>query len=132
MNNKKIIGLVLGVFLYAFSIGAFAAGPYDGIWAIQWNGQTVMFTTLHEHEDQRLVIATLDGRGSAWDAFLGKRKDNAIDAKKIKVNAGDTTNIQISITFNSPTTLEAEITSCAPEAECELPTGTQLTGRKVW
>ncbi|HHJ40514.1 MAG: hypothetical protein AXA67_10435 [Methylothermaceae bacteria B42] len=130
--KHKIIGLALGLITLPFSRGGLAAGPYDGIWAVQLNGQTIMFTTLHEHDDQRVVFATLDGRGSAWDAFLGKRNGDTINAKQIKVTPDDTTSIEIAINITSPTTLEAEIVSCVPENECELPAGTQLTGRKVW
>lgn len=106
---------------------SFAAGPYDGIWAIFPYG----YLTISER-DNILIVVTLvtDDEDGRWAAYQGPRNGNTARLQTIYGNA----QVIIDTNFDSDTTSRATIVSCQPNPGyiCAFPVGTILNASKVW
>ena len=118
------------IFLVLFICKAYAAGPYDGIWIAKWNGQPVSYATLHEHDDNSVVIVLLDME-EEWKAYFGNRNGNRLLINLLNIFE-DYMSVTIQINFTSTNSFQAELINCEPLYECEFPPGTRFTGEKVW
>lgn len=123
-NNMKKFLIAL---LFLLPAHSFAAGPYDGIWAIFPYG----YFTISER-DNVLIVVTLgiDDDDGKWAAYQGPRNGNIARLQTVYGNA----QVIIDTTFDSDTTSRAAIVSCEPNPGyyCAFPVGTILNATKVW
>ncbi|PTQ86897.1 hypothetical protein [Nitrosomonas ureae] len=106
---------------------SYAAGPYDGIWAMFPYG----YLTISER-DNILIVVTLvtDEEDGKWSAYQGGRNGNFARLQTIYGNA----QVIVDTSFDSLTTAKATIVSCEPNPGyiCLFPPGTVLNASKVW
>jgi hypothetical protein len=105
-----------------------AAGPFDGIWAVAFQGSQIGYLTLQENSG--VLVAVLLETDLTWNAFSGPRSGSHFAVSSL-AGAGSISG-QYSGTFTSGTTFQATQLSCVPAFACLLPNGAVVTGNKIW
>jgi hypothetical protein len=77
---KKIITLFL---LFALYSPSYAAGPYDGIYAISFNGFISNYASVHETDNQVIVILVDPNPNNTWGPASGIRTGNSVTLTEI-------------------------------------------------
>ena len=123
--KKMIIGLVL---LLSTSTSVIAAGPFDGIYALSFNGIEAGFASIHEKNGVMVAIALeASPFDSTWEAMLGPRNGNSARLSSVF----GTVSLEIDVTFNDDnSTGTATVLSCS--GDCDFPNGTVLNLNKIF
>ncbi len=104
---KKLLTAIAFVFA---STTAQAAGPYDGLWLVNFSGY-YFYYSIHENNGQVIAAQLADGLGS-WGASSGTRNNNVIDLQSIR-GYNQVIGHWVA-TVTSATTATIEQLSCAP------------------
>ena len=95
------------IFLALFICKVYAIGPYDGIWIAKLNEQPVRYFTIHEHNDNSVVVILLDMK-EKWEAYFGVRSGNMLLVNVLNL-FDDYMSITIQINFTSTNSFQAEL-----------------------
>ena len=123
---KKIL---LAIALVLLPVNLQAAGPFDGIYSVNFNGALVGYASIHEDETTNNMIAVIfdaEPLGSDWNAISGTRIGNNASLNSI---AG-TISLNINATFNDSNGAVATIVSCS--GDCDFPNGTVLNLNRIF
>ncbi|SFK56829.1 hypothetical protein SAMN05216302_100974 [Nitrosomonas aestuarii] len=132
---KRIIAAL--VFL-SLTTTVHAAGPFDGIYAFDYNGDVAGFASIHEKNGLMIaVILEPSPFDSTWEALQGARNGNNVRLSSIF----GTIHLVIDATFNDDNfTGAATIISCSDNDDdssndndnCDTPIGTVLDLTKIF
>ena len=125
----KKFALSLLIVLGLFSAEAQATGPYDGIWAMTYQGTVVGYVTVQENAGT-VVAVWLANDNLSWVAYLGPRNGNTLDVSAI---LGGVT-ARVTGTFTSPSAFTGTQVFCvaAVDWNCLLPNGATILGARIW
>lgn len=128
---KKIILFAL---LFAISNFSYAAGPYDGIYAVNLNGFVTNYLTIHENNNKIVAIVIDINPEVSWIPMAGARTDATASVASINgVHAVDI-NLDVTLNFQDNGTSTATINSCVDGSfyTCKFPSGVELNLVKIF
>lgn len=101
---------------------SFAAGPFDGIYSVNFNGVLGGYASIHEDDTNNMIAVLLeaDPDDTTWEAMSGVRNGNNVTLQSI---AG-TVILDVSVSFIDSNTGTATINSCV--GDCDFPNGSVL------
>lgn len=115
-----------------------AAGPYDGIYALNFSGFLAGYASIHENNGVIIaVVLEPSPSDSTWEAIAGTRNGNIVRLNSIF----GTVNLVIDVTFNGDNaTGTAVIIACSDDDDdssndsenCDIPAGTALNLTKIF
>ncbi|SEQ79888.1 hypothetical protein SAMN05421690_1001197 [Nitrosomonas sp. Nm51] len=124
--------------LFCTTSTAHAAGPFDGIYAFNFNGVLTGYASVHENNGVIIaVVLEPSPFDSTWEAIRGTRNGNIVRLSSIF----GTVNLVIDITFNGDnSTGTAVFISCSDSDDdpsndndnCDIPAGTALNLTKIF
>ena len=120
--------MLLALAFLLLPISSYAAGPFDGIYSLNFGGTIIGYTSIHEDETNNIIAIVFDVEPfeSDWDAVSGTRNGSNVTLNSI---AG-TVNLNISVVFNDSNSGVATINSC--DGDCDFPNGTALNLNRLF
>lgn len=123
--KKIIIGLTL---IFALYDQSYAAGPYDGIYSVSVGGFFSNYASVHEVDNQIVVILVDPNPNATWEPMIGTRSGDVISLSHIPGVSPSDINLNVTVKFNNNGTSTATINSCTNGAAyvCKFPIGIKL------
>lgn len=121
---------ILAIIFLLVSIPSHAAGPYDGIYTLNLNGNFINYMSIHENEiDNNINITAISlyqDNGLEWEAFSGLRTGNRATLITL-IGSGE---IELDVVFNGDNTGVITIISCIEDCN-DFPNGTVFNIDKI-
>lgn len=128
---KKLSALIL---FFALSNPAIASGPYDGIYAINLDGQVSNYASVHEVDNRVVVIIVDTNPNNTWGPGIGTRIGESVILDHIAGVSPSDVKSNVTINFNNNGATTLTINSCTDGHIyfCGLPAGVTVNLDKIF
>ncbi len=133
---KKII--IILTLIFALYGPSYAAGPYDGIYSVRVGGFFSNYASVHEVDNQIVVILVDPNPNATWEPMIGTRSGDVVSLSHIPNVSPSDINLNVTVKFDnngtSTITATATINSCVNGAAyvCKFPIGIKLDLVKIF
>lgn len=128
---RRIITLIL---LLALASPLNAAGIYDGIYSVSVSGISLSYASVHEVNNQMVVIIVDPDPSITWEPLIGVRSGNSVSLTHISSVSPSDINLDVTVNLNDSGTSTATINSCSNGINyvCRFPNGQVLNLDKIF
>ncbi len=125
---------IIFIILFTISNFSYAAGPYDGIYAVNLNGFVTNYVSIVENNKQMAAIVIDVDPGTSWIPISGIRNGNSVSAASINGAHAVDIKLNLTINFQDNGVSSATIDSCVNGIHyvCKFQNGTELNLVKIF
>ena len=111
-----------------------AVGPDDGIYAARFNGALTFYVSLHETDNQVVVVIVSPDPNNTWEPMSGTRSGNVLSLTHISGVSPSDIQLTATVNLNINGASTATINSCVDGVSyiCQFPPGITFNLDKVF
>lgn len=131
VKNEGLMKKLLLAALLLIPTMSYASGPYDGIYTVGFKGVLSDYASVHEVNEQVVVIIVAPDPNKTWEPMIGTRNGSIVTLNHIpNVSPSD---IQLNVTVDL-NVMKITINSCVNGFNyiCPFPTGITLDLNKIF